>query len=148
MEYDFINRQNEANRVLEKYPDRVPVIVYRGKCNYFIDKEKYLVPNDMKMGEFMVIIRKRLKLFKEEALFLFVGNTIPSNSKQLDEVYELYKDNDGFLYVSYNTENVFGGGAQSAVPYTPPPFPPLPSLDIRGPSVRACARNNFFIFSS
>jgi GABA(A) receptor-associated protein len=54
------------------------------------------------------VIRKRLKLPAEKAIFLFVGRVIPPTAAMLNSIYEQYKDPDGFLYISYSDENVFG----------------------------------------
>jgi len=73
-----------------------------------IDKKKYLVPSDLTCGQFVYVIRKRLKLPAEKAIFLFVNGSIPPTAAMLNTVYEQHKDKDGFLYISYSDENVFG----------------------------------------
>lgn len=57
-----------------------------------IDKKKYLVPADLTVGQFHYVIRKRIKLAPEKALFLFCSNSIPPNGKEwlitwLDSMY-------------------------------------------------------------
>ena len=44
-----------------------------------IDKRKFLVPNDISVAQFMWIIRKRIQLPSEKALFLFVGKVLPQS---------------------------------------------------------------------
>ena len=44
-----------------------------------IDKRKFLVPNDISVAQFMWIIRKRVQLPSEKALFLFVGKVLPQS---------------------------------------------------------------------
>lgn len=73
-----------------------------------IDKKKYLVPADLTCGQFLYVIRKRLKLEPEKAIFLFVDGKIPATTAFLNTIYEEHKDPDGFLYMSYSDENVFG----------------------------------------
>ena len=54
------------------------------------------------------MIRKLLNLKSEKSLFLFVeGNALPC-SYTIEKVYDIYKDNDYFLYVTYTFENTFG----------------------------------------
>ncbi len=36
-----------------------------------LDKKKYLVPNDLTVGQFYFLIRKRIQLRAEDALFFF-----------------------------------------------------------------------------
>lgn len=73
-----------------------------------IDKRKFLVPNDISVAQFMWIIRKRIQLPSEKAIFLFVGKVLPQSSASMGQVYEEHKDDDGFLYIAYSGENTFG----------------------------------------
>ncbi len=41
-----------------------------------IDKKKYLVPADLTVGQFVFVIRKRIKLEPEKAIFIFVNNVL------------------------------------------------------------------------
>jgi GABA(A) receptor-associated protein len=74
-----------------------------------IDKKKYLVPSDLTVGQFVYVIRKRIKLSPEKAIFIFVNNNVlPPTASLMSAVYEEYKDADGFLYITYSGENTFG----------------------------------------
>jgi hypothetical protein len=53
-------------------------------------------------------VRKRLSIKPEIALFLFINGTIPPSAEFIQTIYERYKDEDGFLYVTYSFENTFG----------------------------------------
>ena len=109
-EYTFDERVQESFRVVTKYPDRVPIICDRSvKSLPEIDKKKYLVPVELTVGQFSYVIRRRLFIKPEEALFIFIDNkTIPSINANIGSVYNEYKDKDGFLYLTYAKENVFG----------------------------------------
>ena len=108
--FDFNERRKESSRVLDKYSDRIPVICERRSYSKIenIDKEKYLVPTDLTAGQFIYVIRKRLHLPAEKAIFLFINGTIPIISRTMADLYETEKDIDGFLYILYSDENVFG----------------------------------------
>ena len=110
-EFDFETRKSESTRIKEKYQDRVPIIVEKSAKSDIanIDKKKYLVPNDITIGQFVYIIRKRIDLTSEKAIFLFTEkNTIPPTSSMVSEIYEQHKNEDGFLYLIYAGENTFG----------------------------------------
>ncbi|KAF7805792.1 arogenate dehydratase/prephenate dehydratase 1, chloroplastic-like [Senna tora] len=79
MEHPLERRQAEAARIREKYPDRIPVIVERAEKSDVpeIDKKKYLVPADLTVGQFVYVVRKRIKLSPEKAIFIFVKNILP-----------------------------------------------------------------------
>ena len=105
------NRKLEAGRMLNKYNDRVPVIVEkhsksRGAPD--INKNKYLVPHDITFGQFIYIIRKRIKLDEEQALYTFINNRMPVTSDLMITIYQNNVSEDGLLYVNYAIENTFG----------------------------------------
>jgi GABA(A) receptor-associated protein len=97
-------------RIRSKYPDRIPVICEKApKSNVpDIDKKKYLVPSDLTVGQFVYVIRKRIKLPAEQAIFIFVNGSIPSNAALMAAIFDQHADPDGFLYVTYSGESTFG----------------------------------------
>jgi len=103
-------RSKESNRILTKHPERIPIIVCKStNCDLpDIDKQKYLVPKDMSLGQFIYVIRKRIKLQANEALFILVNNVLQPSNKSIQEIYEDHKDVDNFLYIIYSSENTFG----------------------------------------
>nr|XP_017501983.2 gamma-aminobutyric acid receptor-associated protein-like 1 isoform X1 [Manis javanica] len=78
-----------------------------------LDKRKYLVPSDLTVGQFYFLIRKRIHLRPEDALFFFVNNTIPPTSATMGQLYEDNHEEDYFLYVAYSDESVYGKRAVS-----------------------------------
>ena len=106
---NFMKRKEESERILVKYPTRIPIIVERyNKSVPDIDRKKYLVPEDLSMANFLYVIRKRLKLKSEKSLFLFINNKIPNMSQLMSTIYDKHSDEDGFLYVKYCEESTFG----------------------------------------
>lgn len=108
---DKILTKNTVKDVMNRYPDRLPVIVKPvDKRQPEIDKHKYLVPKDITLAQFLFIIKKRIRDLKpEEALFLFVnGSIIPKSTSTMSELYDTYKTEDEFLYINYSLENTFG----------------------------------------
>jgi GABA(A) receptor-associated protein len=109
-QFTFEKRKLESARIIEKYPDRVPVIVQRRNKSDIprIDKKKFLIPDDLTIGQLMYVLRKRIKIPETKAIFLFCnGSCIPSG-EQIGFLYRRCKDEDGFLYLFYTGENVFG----------------------------------------
>ncbi|CAL9089415.1 unnamed protein product [Musa textilis] len=110
LEHSLEKRKAEASRIREKYPDRIPVIVEKAERSAIpdIDKKKYLVPADLTVGQFVYVIRKRINLSAEKAIFMFVNNTLPPTASMMSTIYEAHRDEDGYLYMTYNGENTFG----------------------------------------
>ncbi len=109
---DYLERLKKSQVILEKYPDRVPLIVQPSKndrVDYPIDKSKYITPRDLTLMQLQQIIRKRIRFPPEKALFMFINNRIHPITSAIGSIYDEHKDSDGFLYVTYCQENTFGG---------------------------------------
>jgi GABA(A) receptor-associated protein len=105
--------REEVDRIRVKYPDRIPIFVtksYYSTSNVpDIDKNKYLAPIDLTLGQFQFVIRKRLKITPDKALFFFIDGMILCTSELLVDIYEkLHDKDDGFLYIMYSGESTFG----------------------------------------
>lgn len=102
----------EAAKIRSKFPDRVPVICERAATAKAglpqIENRKFLVPEEMTMGQLVYIVRKRIKLPAEQAIFVFVNGKLPATSAKLADLYRRHKDADGMLYCAYASENTFG----------------------------------------
>ncbi|XP_055457084.1 gamma-aminobutyric acid receptor-associated protein-like 2 [Psammomys obesus] len=107
-DHSLEHRCMESAKIRAKCPNRVPVIVEKvsGSQIVDIDKRKYLVPSDITVAQFMRIIRKRIQLPSEKAIF--VDKTVPQSSLTMGQLYEKETDEDGFFYVAYSGENSFG----------------------------------------
>tara|TARA_B100001094_G_scaffold333398_1_gene411472 strand:- start:28413 stop:28763 length:351 start_codon:yes stop_codon:yes gene_type:complete len=108
--YSFEKRLEESRDIIEKYTGRVPIIVEKHHdCTLpTVDKCKYLVPKDMTIMEFMYVVRKRIELKPSQSLFITINNTLTGGNKTIRDIYSDKKDEDGFLYVVYTSENTFG----------------------------------------
>jgi len=104
------SRELESSKILLKYPTRIPIIVEKQEnCKLKeINKNKYLVPRDMIMNQFIYVIRKRIELEPSESLFVMTANQLVSSNMTMGEIYEKYCEEDGFLYITYTSENTFG----------------------------------------
>lgn len=106
--FSLEERRDQAVRIKRRYPDRVPIIVNTGEGVPELDKQKYLVPRDLKSCEFMCVIRKRITMASTESLYMFFNNKLVESSAVLGKVYENNKSDDDFLYVNICVENTFG----------------------------------------
>ena len=107
--YSFEKRLNESTNIIGKYPNRIPIIVERfNRSLPDIDRKKYLAPSDLSVGNFMYVIRKRIKLNAEKSLYLFFNDKLLPVNTLLESAYDEHKDDDGFLYIKYCEESTFG----------------------------------------
>ena len=111
--YTYEKRIEEFNRIKEKYPDRIPVIAEKFSGDRILpsfSKTKYILPGNTTVGQMLYTIRCALGLHLKPstALFLFINNILPPSNMKLKEIYSLYSEQDGFLYVIISSENTFG----------------------------------------
>ena len=57
----------------------------------------YLVPADLTVGQFVYVIRKRIKLSPEKVIFIFVDAVLPPTAALMSSIYEEHKDEDGYV---------------------------------------------------
>ena len=121
-DFSIENRRNEAKKVLEKYPERLPVIITKDVKSQLpsINQVKFLIPYNLTIAQLIYIIRNRISIKAEETINIFVedieGNIkLPPTGSSLNHIYKENVDNhqkhknyDGFLYIIYSGENVFG----------------------------------------
>lgn len=68
-----------------------------------------MMPSSFKISEVISIIRKNLKIGKDQGIFLLArGKHILKANSSLISMYDNYKDEDGFLYILYAEENIYG----------------------------------------
>lgn len=108
-----LHKRVENSKLLRcKYPDKLPIICEVGnidkKSDLELNKNKFLVPKNITLGQFSYIIKQRTNLKSEEAIYIFVNNTLPPNSMLMSNIYSIYKDNDNFLYLTIFKEQTFG----------------------------------------
>ncbi|MBA0811832.1 hypothetical protein Gohar_025847, partial [Gossypium harknessii] len=103
----WIINVNEFSRIEQDKPTLIPVNVLF--LNILLRSWlRYLVPADLTVGQFIYVVRKRIKLSAEKAIFVFVKNTLPPTAALMSAIYEENRDEDGFLYMTYSGENTFG----------------------------------------
>lgn len=98
------------NRLLEKHPDKVPVIMTDNndsKTNY-----RFLIANDTTVAQFMSTFRNKINIDKNTSIYLFIksdnGDIIVPTSLTFQTVYNQYKNQNNVLMISYAKENIFG----------------------------------------
>ena len=109
--HTYWKRSNESHKILNKYSNKIPIIlelIPNEKTLPKLDKTKFLVPSELTLAQFMMVIRKRITLGSECSLHMYCNNILPCTSTSMNELYNEHKDADGFLYIFYCGENTFG----------------------------------------
>jgi GABA(A) receptor-associated protein len=108
--YSFYERLRESLAIINKYNNKIPIICVKPTKVKVpnISKTKFLVSRDLTVGQFIYIIRKFVDVNEGTALFIFINDFIPPNSACISDIYNIHKEQDGFLYITYTIESTFG----------------------------------------
>mmetsp|Transcript_43368 Transcript_43368/g.50180 ORF Transcript_43368/g.50180 Transcript_43368/m.50180 type:complete len:132 (-) Transcript_43368:216-611(-) len=113
----YESRRTEASNALEKNPGLIPVIFLKKKTSKTadFDRRRYLFKKDWKVSEIIAYLREKINQNPEakdkakKVLFLTLrGNVSPLATCTLQNLYEDYVDEDGFLYIVYSEEDFTG----------------------------------------
>lgn len=107
----YEKRKKNAKKMLDKYDNRVPLIVgsqIKDK-NIVLRQRKFLVPTDLTVGQFNYVLRKKISgINPSNAIFVYFDNNLVKTSDTIGIIYDRYKSDDDFLYSVVCTENTFG----------------------------------------
>lgn len=109
--HDYDYRLKESERIVSKYNGaKIPVIVEpaHGSGSPGIDKNKYICPGDITLGQFIHLIREKINMRPEQSIIVFANASLPCISTVMSDVYEEHKTACGFLRLTYTIESTFG----------------------------------------
>ncbi len=113
-EYSLDKRLNEVNKILQRYPDRLPILVSTSNSDTLgsikLDKHKYLVPRDLTLLQFSHLLRNHIKCGKSEALFYLIGEEgiLAKPNSTINELWYYHQSDDKYLLIVIQKENTFG----------------------------------------
>ncbi|KAE9551242.1 hypothetical protein FO519_005553 [Halicephalobus sp. NKZ332] len=108
----FCCRKSESSILLSKYEDKIPIIVEKFKSEKRLPKLEscqFVLPKKATVGQLQHIIKQRLGDYKNTPIFILVANReLPALTTPINELYSKFKDDDGFLYVAFSSEDCYG----------------------------------------
>merc|ERR1719189_1900308 len=108
----FEQRKVEAKDSRTRYPTKIPIVIEKSMSEKKIgriDKLKWLVPHEMTIFQFSLILRQRLQCPPQTQFFLLInGRDFPPLNTALASIYKKYCDKDGYLYLTYSSQESFG----------------------------------------
>jgi len=107
---DKISKHYVQN-ILKKYPNKVPLVIHHNKNKKKL--HKFIIPSDSSIMDLLYIIRKRVNLEPEQAIYIYVNtptgkSNLLSSNLILSSIYKENKLDNGLLYFIYAEENLFG----------------------------------------
>jgi hypothetical protein len=109
----FRDRKSQCDKILQLYKNKIPIICEKDPiCKLEpMDKTKFLVDEKFTVQNFLNLIRNKMKLLDTQALFIFFGDkkpTLATGDRYMRDVYENFKDSDGYLYAIYSSQEIWG----------------------------------------
>lgn len=102
-------RISSSEKVMVRYPDKVPIIVVLPKEFKKKSFLKYLVSKDLNIQYITQLIRKNIKLDPSKAVFVLTECGVLSTANyDIGDLYYKYKNEDGYLYLCVRLEACFG----------------------------------------
>lgn len=107
----FDERKLKAALILKQHVGRIPVVV---ECSdqlqslHPLKKNKFIVPFDLTLSQFIFVIRKHMKLDPTYAIFVFINNKLHPITSLMGALYQDQQDEDGFMYLNIFQESTFG----------------------------------------
>lgn len=102
----------EVEAIRHRFPNKVPLYVeryVREREVPVLGRNKFLVPQELTMSQFLYIIRTKMKLRESQALYLLVNDKVlASHSMTMAQAYEQFRHKDGYLHITYAAQQVFG----------------------------------------
>ena len=98
-------RQARAQILAHQYPNRLALIIRPVKDG---PTNKFVVPLTCTVADVLQHLRKRISVNAYQAVYLCVSDRVLSGSQTMDSIIS-YKSDDGFVYLTYCMESVFGG---------------------------------------
>jgi len=100
-------RKNTSNMIKSKYKNRIPIII-DSNDKLKLEKNKYIVPSELSISEFLYIIRKKLTIKSTDAIYIMCNNKLMNSIDTINSIYNNEMSDDGFLYFIISLENTFG----------------------------------------
>ena len=121
--FKFEERKEITDKILGKYEEKCPIYLsFDSQLNLKSLKNynRYIVTNNLTLSQFLMIVKKKINFDATESLSLFIeiydknssnikDTILASLSSSIASIYDINKNEDGFLYMRLVKENVFGG---------------------------------------
>ena len=109
----FGSRCEEASCAKSEFPDKIPIVVERyhlEKKLPYIDITKFLVPHSLTMIQLSALVKSRMSSVElSQPIFFHTenGTSLKRTRRTMGDIYEREQDDDGFLYVTYTSQEKF-----------------------------------------
>lgn len=110
--YTLEQRKIISGNTILKHPNKIPLILFTDNKTSPPDKEKFIISREAQIAAVLYKLRKYIEISPYDALFFMTYNNgktkLLNLNDNIDSIYNNNKDEDGFLYIVYSTEQTFG----------------------------------------
>ena len=94
--------RKKVELLLKKYPDRLPVIISSSTIKIKNTHKRFIVPCDMTISQFMILLRQKIALGETEGIFIFIkpSNNESESSVPITEIESEKKEETEIKYTS------------------------------------------------
>jgi GABA(A) receptor-associated protein len=103
-------RQEKSKSFRERHPNHIPVLVTEHKKSEVKGPSllKFNVSKACKIAEVIMSIKQKTNPTSTAAIYVYVNNEVCNPSQSIVDIDSKYRNEDGYLYLVYSTENTFG----------------------------------------
>ena len=102
-------RKKQGISILQKHKGRIPIILGLPQNSRLkIPKTKLLAKKEIKVREFLLKVHSNSKIPKDKTLFLYSQKKLLNPQMVLENIYEKYACEDGFLYLTLSEMSSLG----------------------------------------
>jgi len=108
----FEERCEESAMIRERNDMCIPIIVEKMAGEKFLpvsEKRRFSIMGEVPFHSLMCTVRKNLQLHAEQSFFMLIGGRhMACGTTTMESLYSEYKDEDGFLYITYASQETYG----------------------------------------
>ena len=102
------DRKARSHSYILENPTKVPVVLINNHKGIDLEKYKYLLPREFSVKKLVSMVKKVNACRPEEALYFYANGKIVRYDWIIGDAYDLYKHEDGFLYLKMTNMPTFG----------------------------------------
>jgi len=107
--YSENERKKKSGIILQRSSIHLPVIVENSNSSRLhLNNTEYQPPLNQTVNEFIIDIRRQSGIPHNIDFNLYINNVKVPRTKKITELYQKFKDPDGFLYLKQSTEYTWG----------------------------------------
>ena len=94
--------------LIPKLPNNIPLILRDTKGELGNIQRKLLIPRYFRINDLGMKVRRMIQISEDSSLFFFSGRVVFQPQQLIGDIFDRYKEKDGFLYIDLSSRQAFG----------------------------------------